>query len=182
MRVFDESIRQMLWPDERATDPVFRNEKGPGVGVIDRLTVDSYLEVPEGYIAGFLRPLVSLSHVLFPVIGGSGHSVKIGPFPKDMPIGLITNLDLLGSDLSPADRKVHKEKLLALLKHAKQALKTEKDFKAVVARLYDDMLDVSKCKDFVVNKGHYFGTDYFAEEPGLSPDDKSALIAFLKTF
>ena len=24
--------------------------------------------------------------------------------------------------------------------------------------LVDDMLAVSKCKDFVVNKGHYFGT------------------------
>jgi hypothetical protein len=46
----------------------------------------------------------------------------------------------------------------------------------------DDMLAVSKCKDFVVNKGHYFGTSYFAEEPGLSDDDKRALIAYLKTF
>ena len=35
------------------------------------------------------------------------------------------------------------------------------------------MLDVSKCKDFVVNKGHYFGTEYFAEEPGLS-DERQA--------
>ena len=44
------------------------------------------------------------------------------------------------------------------------------------------MLGVSKCKDFVVNKGHYFGTSYFAEEPGLSDADKRALIAYLKTF
>jgi len=44
------------------------------------------------------------------------------------------------------------------------------------------MLAVSKCKDFVVNKGHYFGTSYFAEEPGLSDDDKRALIVYLKTF
>ena len=44
------------------------------------------------------------------------------------------------------------------------------------------MLAVSKCKDLVVNKGHYFGTSYFAEEPGLGDDDKRALIAFLKTF
>jgi hypothetical protein len=44
------------------------------------------------------------------------------------------------------------------------------------------MLAVSKCKDFVVNKGHYFGTSYFAEESGLNDDDKRALIGFLKTF
>jgi hypothetical protein len=43
------------------------------------------------------------------------------------------------------------------------------------------MLAVSKCKDLVVNKGHYFGTDYFKEEPGLNDSDKRALIAFLKT-
>ena len=27
------------------------------------------------------------------------------------------------------------------------------------------MFAISKCKDLVVNKGHYFGTDYFREEP-----------------
>jgi hypothetical protein len=39
-----------------------------------------------------------------------------------------------------------------------------------------------KCPDYVVNRGHYFGTDKFSEEPGLSDDDKRALIEFLKTF
>ena len=45
-----------------------------------------------------------------------------------------------------------------------------------------DLLAVNKCPDFIVNRGHYFGTDYFAEEPGLNDEDKFALIAFLKTF
>jgi hypothetical protein len=40
---------------------------------------------------------------------------------------------------------------------------------------------VSKCADYVVNRGHYFGTDYFREETGLSDADKRALIEFLKT-
>ena len=52
-----------------------------------------------------------------------------------------------------------------------------------------------KCPDFVVNRGHYFGTDEFnttdglsddekafGAEPPLSDDDKRALIAYLKTF
>ena len=43
------------------------------------------------------------------------------------------------------------------------------------------MLALSKCPDLVINKGHYFGTSLFAEEPGLSDADKRALIAFLKT-
>jgi hypothetical protein len=33
----------------------------------------------------------------------------------------------------------------------------------------------------VVNRGHYFGTDQFAQEPGLSDQDKRDLIEFLKT-
>jgi len=182
MKGFDLSIRQMLWPDEREKDPIFKDEKGPGVGVIDRMTVDSYLEVPEGYIPEIYGGLISLSRLLVPTLGGTGRSVKIGPFPKGFPIGLMANMDLLGSDLTPAERDVHRKKLLTLLNHAKDVMKTEKDFGVVLGRLVDDMLEVSKCKDFVVNKGHYFGTEYFSEEPGLSNEDKSALIAFLKTF
>jgi hypothetical protein len=34
----------------------------------------------------------------------------------------------------------------------------------------------------VVNKGHYFGTSFFKEEPPLSDEDKQALIEFLKAF
>ena len=57
------------------------------------------------------------------------------------------------------------------------------------------LLQLLKCPDFVVNRGHYFGTDAFNDtdglsddekafgtEPALSDDDKRALIAFLKTF
>ena len=47
------------------------------------------------------------------------------------------------------------------------------------------LLELSKCNDFVVNRGHYFGTNYLNKdenEPGLSDDDKLALIEFLKTF
>lgn len=34
----------------------------------------------------------------------------------------------------------------------------------------------------VVNRGNYFSTSYFADEPALSDGDKFALIEFLKTF
>jgi hypothetical protein len=42
-------------------------------------------------------------------------------------------------------------------------------------------MDLSKCPDYIVNRGHYFGTSMFKEEPGLSDDEKRALIEFLKT-
>jgi hypothetical protein len=63
------------------------------------------------------------------------------------------------------------------------------------AKLRKPLLALSKCPDFVVNRGHYFGTAQFNEtvgltederafgpEPPLSDPDKRALIEFLKTF
>jgi hypothetical protein len=47
--------------------------------------------------------------------------------------------------------------------------------------LIEKLVDLNKCPDFVVNKGHYFGTGFSKVEPGLSDDDKWALIEFLKT-
>ena len=38
-----------------------------------------------------------------------------------------------------------------------------------------ELLDLSKCPDLIVNRGHYFGSN-------LPDADKEALIAFLKTF
>ncbi len=182
MRSFQDSIEQMLWPEKRDKDALFANENGPGVGVIDRITVDSYLDVSEGYIPDYLRPFVNVGRRLFPFITGNGYSVKVGPFPKGMPVGLITNMDLLGSELSATEREEHKKQILSLLNRTKAELRSHKDLPTILGDLVDDMLAVSKCKDFVVNKGHYFGTSYFAEEPGLSDDDKRALIAYLKTF
>ncbi len=182
MRSFQASIEQMLWPERREKDPLFGSEQGPTVGVIDRITTDSYLEVPESYISAPLRPLVRLSRRLFPFIGSEGGSIKVGPFPKGMPIGLITNLDLLGEDLAPPEREEHKRKLRELVERAVRELKGNPDFGTALANLGTDMLNVSKCPDLVVNKGHYFGSDYFKEEPGLPDSDKLALIALLKRF
>jgi hypothetical protein len=181
LRSFEQSIEQMLWPEQRRKDTLFAAEAAPGVGVIDRLTVDSYLDVPIQYVSAPLRPLIGLSRKLFPFIGGDDDAVRIGPFPKGMPVGLITNIDLLGEDLAPAEREAHRQKLRNLVKRALRELKGNREFGAAFAALADDMLAVSKCKDVVVNKGHYFGTEYFKEEPGLSDGDKRALIAFLKT-
>jgi hypothetical protein len=182
MSAFADAITQMLYPDARDKDPLFANEHRAGIGVIDRVTTDTYLDVPRAYVPPFLRPLVPLARALSPTIGGAGSALSIGPFPKGFPVSLLTNTDLVGAELSDADREAHVKKLLALVNQATRELKTEKDFPTVLGHLVDDLLSVSKCKDFVVNKGHYFGTDYFTEEPGLNDADKYALIEFLKTF
>ena len=60
---------------------------------------------------------------------------------------------------------------------------TDEDAKKVFANAVDPLLELSKCPDLIVNRGHYFGTDKFAGgEPGLNDADKHALIAFLKRF
>jgi hypothetical protein len=41
--------------------------------------------------------------------------------------------------------------------------------------LIDTLVGLSKCPDYIVNRGHYFGAD-------LSAADKEALIAYLKHF
>ena len=80
--------------------------------------------------------------------------------------------------------KLQLAKLLVKLKADLSALPkdaSDDDARKVFSNAFDDLLAVNKCPDFIVNRGHYFGTDFFQEEPGLSDADKQALIAFLKT-
>jgi hypothetical protein len=52
---------------------------------------------------------------------------------------------------------------------------TEEQAREKFRNLVDPLLEVSKCPDFIVNRGHLFGTM-------LQDEDKRALIEFLKTF
>ena len=180
MRRFDQAIEQLLWPEKRKKDKIF-TDPGPGVGVIDRMTAASWLDIAPGYVPDYLRPLVSVARHLLPFIAGAAGSLSIGPLPEGTPVGLLTNMDLLGEEMTDAQSRDHRKRILNLLKDLKARLKAGQTAPFDKA-LTDEMLAVSKCKDLVVNKGHYFGTDYFKEEPGLSDADKRALIAFLKTF
>jgi hypothetical protein len=180
MRVFDASIEQMLWPEKRPKDPIFANESGPGVGIIDRTTADSSIWVPSGYVPDALRGLVGISERLFPFLVRNG-SVELGPIPKGTPVGVIANLDVLDLDDPPELRRVHLKKVADLLILAKKELKQGHNIYAnqeVLGR----MLELSKCPDYVVNKGHYFGTSLQTEETPLSDADKRALVALIKTF
>jgi hypothetical protein len=78
--------------------------------------------------------------------------------------------------------------VLDLLLKAKHDLKglpagaSDEEVAKAFADLEEPLMELSKCPDLVVNRGHYFGTSYFPGEPPLSDDDKRALIEFLKTF
>jgi hypothetical protein len=179
MRVFQASIEQMLWPERRHRDPLFKNTSGPGVGWIQRTTTDSFIQVPKGYIPDQLRGLLGIGQRLFPMFFRNG-DVEIGPIPKGTPVSLVTSMDLLGADMPREERRQHLKKVAVLLGRMKRELKRGNDVFSS-KDVMQGLLTISKCPDYVINKGHYFGSDLFAEEPGLSDGDKRDLIAFLKT-
>jgi hypothetical protein len=149
------------------------------VGWIQRTTAESYLRVPEGYVPEGLRGLLGIGQRLFPFFFRDGR-VEIGPIPQGTPVSLVTSMDVLGADLPREQRDEHLKKLTALLKQMKRELQRKNDVFAS-QEVMRAMLDVSKCPDYVINKGHYFGTNLLPDEPGLSDAEKRDLIGFLKT-
>jgi hypothetical protein len=197
MRTFQASIEQMLWPEKRAHDSVL-GTKIPGV--IDRTTARSYLEVARGYLpdalpTGFLQRL-------FPWAFGDERDpgLTIGPIPAGTPVDLLANVRLLSEDLSGSQRLDYEKNAALLIPTLLDDLShlspnaTDAEARATFKNIYHQLLALSKCPDFVVNRGHYFGTsgDPAANKepsepgldigPGLSDQDKRALIEFLKTF
>ncbi|MET0497292.1 MAG: hypothetical protein ABW106_03350 [Steroidobacteraceae bacterium] len=189
MRSFDDAIHQLLWPETRDGDARITqgfalgaaNKKLPGL--IDRTTQQSYLRVPTGYLPDKLGALQGVGARYAPWLFGED-GIEIGPIPAGTPVNLIANLDLLGDD--PDHKIEHLKKVVHLLKDVKHTLKklpenaTDEQAREVFLPLVPKLLEFNKCPDFVVNRGHYFGTGY-DKEPALSDDDKEALIGFLKT-
>ena len=79
--------------------------------------------------------------------------------------------------------KLDLAKLLLKMKEDLKRVEGKDDAEAaqVLKNLVPDLIKVSKCPDYVVNKGHYFGTSFFKEEQPLGDEEKRALIEFLKT-
>jgi len=183
MDSFQDSIEKMLWPEKRDKDAVL-GDKVPGV--IDRTTTKCYLRVPLGYVPDYLKPLLGWGQRLFPNLYGND-SIEIGPIPAGTPVGLIANLDLLADDSDLAGRVDHDARVLNLLLKLKHDLAnlphdaSDEQARQVLQNLVAPLMALSKCPDYVVNRGHYFGTAYLKEETPLSDDDKRALIEFLKT-
>lgn len=185
MDAFNDAIEQMLWPEKRARDPVL-GDKVPGL--IDRTTMRSYLTIPAGFLPDELKPLQGTLARWLPRWFNAGGDLRIGPIPAGVPVNLLANIPLSAEtdDLGEKARYVGRlsELLVKLIGDLKALPADATDAQAlqVFRNLAEPMLALSKCPDFVVNRGHYFGTAQFAEEPALSDDDKRALIEFLKTF
>ena len=186
LQSFQDSIEKLLWPEKRDKDPVL-GDKVPGL--IDRTTERSFVRVAPGYLSPADAAAARLVPSLFSWIVGEGGGIVIGPIPKGTPVNLMANLEVL-PDGATHDQRVEylTTKLHPLLHDLIRDLKklgpdaSDEEARRVFAPLVPRLLALSKCKDFVVNRGHYFGTDFTKHEPGLSDDDKRALIEFLKTF
>jgi hypothetical protein len=188
---FNDSIEQMLLLRPREKDEVL-GDKVPGK--MDRTTQTSYVVVRSGYLPDLLSGLVPYGSWIFPSFyrkcGGRQDLMRgdicLGPIPAKTTIGLLANLDIRPEDEHSLG---HDAKLLGILKKVRDDLKalgdnpSDADARRVFVEsgLVEQLMSVSKCPDYVVNRGHYFGTGY-DNEPALSDEDKRALIEFLKTF
>jgi len=191
LKVFDASIHQMLWPDTRAKDSLLK-DKVAGPSYIPRTTTTTWLRVPAGQVPP-IGPLAlfrlmdwgpwfkHIAHVVLPWVFTDDGDIEIGPIPRGTPINLISNIQLIAESPRLDDKAAHAKKLIKVLIDVKKALKSlprdATDAQAVAAfqGLVPELISVSKCPDYITNKGHYFGSN-------LSDDDKTALIEFLKTF
>ena len=175
MRSFQDSIEQMLWPARREKDSLL-GDKIPGK--IDRTLEPTHLRVAAGYLPDFLRRLPA-DQLLPKVFNADG--LEIGPIPSGTPIDLLSNVNLLSEATDPAQRLLYQQKVVTLALRVLKDLgalpvnATDDQARETFKNLVDPLLEVNKCPDFIVNRGHLFGTT-------LPDADKRALIEFLKTF
>ncbi|GJL74533.1 hypothetical protein [Nitrosomonas sp.] len=187
MAVFHDSINKMLNPDQRRVDNETDN---PVPGYIYRTTAASCVKVPAGYIPG-AKTFGGLLNWIAPWAFEENGDFKAGPFPEGMPVNLLMNTKVIPDH----DEEMGFDHLMKLARLGLDFLSVAKELggtctpeelvtpavkahaKSVFynSNLVNSLLDLSKCPDYVVNRGHYFGAE-------LSVEDKQSLIAYLKTF
>ncbi|MGY0195717.1 hypothetical protein ACWA7J_11670 [Leptothrix sp. BB-4] len=201
LKVFDASIEQLLWPEKRERDTLL-GDRVPGT--IDRTTQRSQITIPFGYLPESLQPWQDRArhwlHAHLPQWVDETGGLTLGPIPGGVPVNLLANLKLRSESSDPAVIAAHAKDAAELVIKLKLDLlgaprgADDAELTRRMANLKKPLLALSKCPDFVVNRGHYFGTAEFNRTEGLSAEerawgtepvlddaDKRALIAFLKT-
>src|SRR5256885_889653 len=184
MQSFQASIEQMLLLRERDKDPILAS-RGVDAGVIDRTTTRCSIRVAPGYVPNLVE---GFGDLLFPSIFSDDGGIDIGPIPPDTPVSLLSSLNLRPEGLGFWARVQYDWRLLGLVKEIKQKLRalppnaTDDQAKQTFAPLADSLMALSKCPDYVVNRGHYFGTGRYGDDSPLTEQQKRDLIEFLKTF
>jgi hypothetical protein len=103
--------------------------------------------------------------------------INVGPIPRGTPVNLLMNLD-------PTKRDKVAPALVALLKASveirREHLSGEEAYAVIAKQAGPALMAASKCPDFVLDHGHYFG-EVLDPNPARNDEAKEALIAFLKT-
>jgi hypothetical protein len=188
MAAFNDGIEKMLWREKRDRDSVL-GDKVPGF--IDRTTQMSYIRVASGFLPENLQ---GWGRWLFPRLFSNDGGLELGPIPRGTPVGLIANLMVRPDEMGVWGRWRHDRELAGVVFGIKTELEklgqkrpdeSEDDYNKRAQDAFrpfaSSLMSLSKCPDYVVNRGHYFGTGY-DNEAALSDEDKKALIEFLKTF
>jgi hypothetical protein len=187
MEAFDDAIHKLLWPETRE-------------GVVHRTDQVTYLEIPIAALPDATRIVLGDNPGSAALRGllGVGWAVKpedeaqrlparlsVGPIPSGTPVNLIANINM-----ELHDERVSAWRLLGFLRSAKGHFKEINRIiadegldeaqagelaKQELAALVPDLIELSSCPDFVVDRGHTFGAD-------LPDADKQALIEYVKTF
>jgi hypothetical protein len=193
MKGFDESIHQLLWPETRPHEDGFD-------GFIVRTTERSSIEIPKRSVPVQLKNLVGDLPEPFARLFDRNGTFKLGPIPKGFPINIAASyqpmVDVDARGIGAHVRNVASFGLKVVENLPSLDLNAD-DAKLLAwgTKVREPLLKLSKCPDFVVNRGHYFGTAKFNDTDGLtadeksfgtetplSDDDKKALIEFIKTF
>jgi len=186
MQAFDDAIRKLLYLKPRE-NKIRRTEKvqmpGDSYGPGETYDGTTYLTVyvsalPErlqryfgdGFLARTLRSVLGVSDLV------SDGQIQLGPIPRGTPVNLLANINL---DLH--DPRFSILQLLRLLNETKKALRDirpnmpESEVTTRMKQLEPQLLKLSTCPDFIVDRGHDFAKV-------LADQDKERLIDFLKTF
>jgi len=154
LEAFNDAVEKLLWPEKRL-----------GIKSICRTRNESDLRVPVDAVPDNLRSLLADQ------LDGDGN-LRLGPIPPNTPINLLANIDLQ-TDSKRLAALI--QRISAVMEHI-SAEKLDSDATTNLMRreLAPLLFKLSKCPDFVEDRGHYFGVD-------LTDEDKRSLIEFLKT-
>jgi len=104
--------------------------------------------------------------------------IFFGPIPKGVPINLISNMNLESGKLDLIKAVLSLKRAIDKVKNVKGEKARARAFMRIAGK---PLLKISKCKDFIINKGHYFGTKFQVKgQSGLSVQDQKALTEFIK--
>ncbi len=92
MKVFDASIKQMLWPETRERDAELGDKLD---GKIDRTDERSFIFIPSYYVQKVREHVGPIARRIIDKRLDEGGFLQLGPIPKGTPVNLLANLQPL---------------------------------------------------------------------------------------